>query len=720
MSKLSFIFSTLTLATVALTGTAHAQHEVQAYLSQEGLDFIAEEAPGYVPSVVEAPTFAKPIGCMDFEQRDTTVNISIDDVRISMPENGRIRVDIAFSGSADGELYVDDLYACLGEVTCQDSLEIRSGSATFDYELAVRDGHAVVMPRDSEFRLLPQDVEFNLTECGMTGEALTNGITFAEEWILGFLDGKIGAMADGYVAPLIEDMLDGFRTTGSLALASYSADLADLELENDGVFIRMAADVSSSFAPSACIAEFDNGGPEDFDGPQPNLSAPGASHANLALNLGLVNQGLYTIWRRGLLCLTDNHLRALGFDLDLNMIGAMLPGFPAGTEIGFDLKMTDYPKVIPTASNNGTVTLKIEGLLLDLHGDRPDGSRKTMHAEIDMEATATVGIDPASNAIFASLDGAEVTRMVMEDERDVTGDGFDVARILQMLHNHILPDLLHEVGPLPLTGPAFSFEGYAIILRELQTSDAFLKAGVDLFAVPENDNTAPETQIVEYPTGPVNPHTAEIRVNGTDAEIPSELLQYELSIDGVKQAPSFMHTFMIGEMGATATYQVQVAAIDLSGNVDATPDTVELTVDGIVPHVAIAGARTREADKGPVAINWTATDDLSAPAEMDVRVEVYVLDDPADALSARLIDTQELGKGATNTVVELEQVGGVYRVEVHATDEAGNDSKSSLLLTIPSSGGCSVGGTTGAGNMSLLLLALGALAFLRRRETKKK
>ncbi|MCP4446112.1 MAG: hypothetical protein GY811_12315 [Myxococcales bacterium] len=716
MPRLPFTLSSIALASVALAGTANAQHEVQAYLSQEGLDFIADEAPGYIPSVFEAPKFVQELGCMEFEQRNTTINLNIDDVRISMPEDGRVRVDIEFSGGADGELYVDDLYACLGEVTCRDSLDIRNGSASFDYELAVRDGQAVVLPRHSEIHLLPESVEFNLADCGMTGDALTAGIGFAEDWILGFLNGKMGDIADGYVAPLLENMLDGFRTTGSLAIASYGAEIADLEVENDGVFLRMAADVSDNFAPDACIAEYDNGGPLDFDGPQPNLSAPGASHASLAVNLGLANRGLYTFWRRGLLCLSDDHLRALGVELDLNMIGAMLPGFPAGTEIGFEMKMTDYPKVVPSASQDSQITLKIDGLMLDLHGDRPDGTRKTLNAEIDIEVTATVGIDPSSNSIFAGLDNAQVTRMVIKDERDATGSGFDVARILQMLHNHILPGLLHEVGALPLTGPAFSFEGYAVILRELQTSDAFLTAGVDLFRVPESDNNAPDTQIVSFPTGPVNPHTAEISVSGSDTQIPSELLQYEMSINGVKQEASFMHTFKIGEIGATDTYFVEVAAVDLSGNVDPTPDTVELTVDGIVPHVAIAGARTREADQGPVAIDWSVSDDVSAPADMNIRLEVYVLDDPADALSARLIDTQELGKGATNTTVHLEQVGGIYRVEVHAVDQAGNDSKSSLLLTIPSSGGCSVGGSAGAGNMSLLLLALGALFIRRRRE----
>ncbi len=713
-TALSALALTLTSA-AALSGVAHAQHEVQAYLSEGGLDFIAEQVPSYVPSTVLAPDFETKVECMVFEQRDALITMNVSNVRLEVPEEGIAVVEIDFNGGMEGELYIDDVYACAGEVTCNDSFTIHAGSARFEYELAVRDGRPVVAPRDSSITLRPEDVVFDLSECGTTGDVITAGVTFAEDWILEVLDGEIGGMADVYVAPLIEDMLDGFRTTGSLSLASYSAELTDVEMENSGVFLRMSADVSDNFAADACIAEFDDGGPEDIRGPQPELSAPGASHANLAMNLGLINQGLYTFWRRGLLCLTDNHIRALGFDLDLSIVGAMLPGFPAGTEFGFDLKLTDYPRVTPTASADGKVTLSIEGLMLDLHGDRPDGSRKTLHAEVDLNATATVGVNPGTNSIFATLDDAEITRMVMEDERDATGDGFDVARILQMLQNHILPELLHEIGPLPLTGPAFSFADYAIILRELKTNDAFLTAGVDLFRVPENDTNAPDTQIVSYPTGPVNPHTAEVRVLGSDAELPSELLQYVVTVNGEELEPSYMQSFHVGEMGESGSYQVTVAAMDMSGNIDATPETIELNIDGIVPHVAISGARTRKANQGPVDISWAISDDISAASAMDVRVETYVLDDPADALSARLIDTQELGKGATNTIVELEQVGGVYRVEVHAVDEAGNDSKSSLLLTIPSSGGCSVGGNGGPAGASFLLLALGALAMRRRR-----
>ena len=69
--------------------------------------------------------------------------------------------------------------------------------------------------------------------------------------------------------------------------------------------------------------------------------------------------------------------------------------------------------------------------------------------------------------------------------------------------------------------------------------------------------------------------------------------------------------------------------------------------------------------------------------------------------------------GTTSTIVELGKVGGVYRVEVHAIDEAGNDSQSSLLLGIASVGGCSVGGQGHSGSL-LMMLALGLLYWRRR------
>ena len=136
--------------------------------------------------------------------------------------------------------------------------------------------------------------------------------------------------------------------------------------------------------------------------------------------------------------LTDQHVAALGVHLDLTTVGVMLPGFPAGTDFSFELTTTDYPRVRPSTASDSLgseVTLEISGLIIDLHGDRPDGTRNTLHVEIDLNARAAIGIDPASNSIMAQIMGAEITKMVMEDERKATGDGFDVARMTQMVQD---------------------------------------------------------------------------------------------------------------------------------------------------------------------------------------------------------------------------------------------------------------------------------------------
>lgn len=718
MNKTLLLAATFALVATAFSQKAQAQHDIRAFLSEDGLDFIADEAPSFLPEVLYPPTISKSFACMDFEQRDTTINFSVDRLDISMPVEGRVRIELDFSASADGTLYADDLYACLGSATCQDSLDIQTASAAFEYELSVENGKARVLPISNEFNINPDDLRFELSGCGFTGTALTKAVDFTKGWLLNFMESKVIDMANEKLGPMLEDMLGGFQVEGSTGIAAYSAKLNELKLAEGGLALRIDADFNDRYEAAACIAEYDVAVPTDLTGEAPLLSGAGASHANLAVNMGMLNKALYTVWHRGFLCLTDAHVAALGVKIDLESVGVLLPGFPAGTEFSFELTMTDYPRVTPqlaTGALSSELILELGGLVIDLHGDRPDGTRNTLHVEVDVAARAAIGIDPKTNAIMAQVLGAEITKMVMEDERKATGDGFDVARLTQLVHDHILPAVLEEMGPIPMTGPAFAFGDYAVILRKLSTSDAYLSAGIDLFRIPENDNNAPNTQIVDSPPNTSNPHTSFIRVDGSDPELPSELLQYQITVDGVERPLSFMREFKVGEMGKTATYEVSVAAVDMAGNVDPSPSKIDLVVDGISPHVGLTGQRTRSADEGPVNINWTMSDDSTPVEDLKVRVEIYELEDKSDALSAKLIETQELDRGATSTTVELAKVGGVYRVEIHAIDRGGNDSKVSLLLNIASTGGCSVGGKGAAGNAGLLLMALGLLVIRRRR-----
>ncbi len=704
-----FLLTGLSLAALATTTPAHAQHDIRLFLGESGIEFIEEQAPAALPSVFEVPTIAKSFTCMDFVQSNTTVNMSIDNVDIEFPTQDRITLALDFAIAANGELFADDLYACFGSATCNDTMDLDKGTAFLDFDVTIVGGKPHVVAREVDFNVDPDDFDFVLDECGFTGTALTSAISFTEGWILDYLEGKIGTMAEDNFAPMLEQMLTGLSMDSNYMRAS----VEDLYFPNDGVSMTVDVGVAMPLAAAECMAEFDKGGPSRERGAAvPNIQTGDISDVNMALNFGLLNEAMYTVWRKGLLCFTDAHIAALGVEVDLSMAGTLLPGFPAGTEFSLEVMFTDYPRVRGEGTESASLVLELGGLDIKLHGDRPDGTRNTLHAELSVTTVATLGVNPANNAIYAQLEGATITHMQLKDERDATDDGFDVARIQQMVHQAILPKLLHEMGPIPLTGPVFAVSDYAVLLRSIATNQAYASAGVDLFKIPANDVGAPDTSISAPATG--NAHDAIVRVSGNDAEIPSELLQYQVSVNGEARALSFVRDIKIGEAGYTKSYEVSVAAVDLAGNVDPSPATATIMVDGIVPFVVVDGSRTRSADEGPVEISWTMNDDTTVAEKLSVRVEVYSLPDPADVLSAKIIDTQELAPGTTTTIVNLENAGGVYRIEVHAMDEAGNDSRSSLLLSSASTGGCSAGGPSSPFGTLLMVLALGWL--WRRRE----
>lgn len=713
MRKSLLLTTSVLAALLCCASIAEAQHQAHGFLSKEGIDFLAKEAKAYVPSVIEPPTYTNSYACVDFEQSDTKINLNLDRLEISVPTAGRIRVDADFSGSVSGEMYFDGLYLCIGEVSCPDTLQVRHGKAVLEYEVTVINGRLDIIARELDFSINPEDAVLNF-DCGFTGDVLSTDMV--KGWLLGFIEDAIIGATDEHIGPMVEDMLGGMGVSGSDFIASFK----DIDLEQEGVSVEIDAYLGfGNTPPSECVAPFDNGGPQDFAGAPPNLKRPDASHLNMALNLGLANAALYAGWHRGVMCLTEAHIKALGVEIPFESVGALLPGFPEGTEFSLDLSLQDYPRISGDPSIDAALTMQVNGIVLDLHGDRPDGTRNTLHAEIGISSTVSVGINPATNAIFGKLDAAEITHLVLEDERKATGDGFDVARIKQLAHDYIIPKLIKEMGAMDITGPTFAMDGYAMILRDLTTNDAFLSAGVDLFKIPETDTSEPDTLIVSAPKGITNPHDAVVKVTGTDEDVPTELLQYLITINGEEQPLSFVQEFKVGEMGKTLNYDVVVAAIDFSGNVDSSPATATLVVDGIAPRVVISGRRTKKADEGPVDIRWTLKDDLTTKETLAVRVDIFEIQDTSDALSTKLIESRELALGATQTTVELNNVGGIYRVEVHAIDEAGNDSQSSMLLTIASKGGCSVGGDGPMNTGLLMLLALGFLAIRRRQEGRQ-
>ena len=711
------------VALVAAATPASAQYDVRGYVSSSGLDFIAAQVPSLVPSGLDAPDLSRDLACITATQRGTHVDLEVEDFSLTIPEPGRLRLFIEVSAQGDGEVFIDGAIACLGSLTCQDHIAVNGARATIDFDVSLADGRPSIVFRSVDLELSEDDIDLQFSGCAV-GDIATSVVGFAKQFVIDFLLSKAEEIAIAQLGPLVETTLSSFGTSfsggfsGPFGTYAIDASLDDLTVRTGGIELGASLGLSSPGEASECVADFDDGAPSAHEGDAPDLAAVDA-HLGLAVNLGLAENALYQVWRQGLTCITGDTLEALGIELPIDQITALMPGFPPGSTLAVEARLTHPPRVSGAGDGEDGVTLDlaVDGVEVVLRGQLPDGSERVIEVGVDLEATASVGVDRESNALVATPEQVTLKRLEM-DQVSVAEFGFDVARMTEVIRDHMMPKLLGELGTLPLTGPVFQAGPlpFAVILRGMDNNDAFLSVHADLFRIPDGDVGAPETSIIDYPSGVVSPTDAVVRVSGVDGLIPTELLQYQVSVDGQASPASYIKRFSVGEVGKSGTYDVQVAAVDLGGNTDASPASVQIEVDGIGPEVLVDGDRVRKLAGGASDLSWTMNDDRTSPADLSPRIELYKVTDPADLLAVEHVRTIELVRGATTGTVEIED-GALYRAELHVADNVGNETTSAILLDASheDGGGCSAAGSTGGAAASLPLLLLALLVPRRRR-----
>jgi hypothetical protein len=701
------------LALLAALAAPAGAHELRGYVSARGVEFIETQIPTYVPESFQAPEVSKSYAGFTATQHDTTVNLEVHNLDISMPATDRLRIDLALEVHAAGKLHID--YPIAPSSNCLDRLDLDYGRAVIDFDIRVEGGMPRVALADLELMISEDDIDVEVYSCLVDG-VLNGVIGFAKEWLLGFLLNKAEDIARQNVGPTLEDMLAGFmRQDFSLGETGVVVALDDLVIEPSGLQLAVDLDAYSNGPIDPCVGP-DPGEPQSHAGSAPDFSAAMNAHVGVAVNFGLIDDVVYHAWRRGMTCLTGDHLEALGIHIDYDHIGAMLPGFPAGTDLSLALRLASPPRIVGRAAGAGaSVSLAVDGIEADIIAALPDGTERVLGITLDLEASANVAVDPTTNALIARLDGAEMKHMGL-DQQAAAQLGFDPAQIRTMMNDSVVPRMLDELGELPVTGSMFAFADYAIILRNLDTSnEAYLLAEVDLFRAPADDFGPPDTAILESPAGVTSPKKAFLRVGGSDPEIPSELLRYRVVVDNAARPISPITKLSIGEVGKTKTYRVEVSAIDLAGNEDPSPAVLDLTIDGIAPAITIDGDRALVMPEGGIIdVVWTATDDTSPESGLFTTVKIYKLTDPQDALSAELVEEQPMAPGTTETQVEISS-GSVYRVEVEVTDQAGNVSTSAIMIDAGNGGClCNAGGGPG-GAIPFLIGFLGFTVVMRRR-----
>lgn len=714
----------LVLGMVGVAGTAFgAGHPIGARLTAGGLDFIEGQVGKFLPMAfypanITKQVFSCPGDDATVNQVGSAVALHLDSLDLSLPSPGRIRVDAVISGQLSGELRLTKVVACAGSINCFDRVQIRGVRITAELGVSVTGGMPDAELIDLEVTADANDLEVEIYECGLAGSITTAVVSKVKDAVFDQLLAYGNDLAMEKLPPMLDETLAGvgaLKFSGSIPQASIDAQLASLEITTGGIEMRAELDASASGDMNACLGGLeDPGDPEPPSAAMPELARD--AHVGVGLSASLINETIYQVWRAGFMCVTDDLLAIVGVELDTAEMSALLPGVPLGSRMSFGMRFAKPPTVTFYDGENATVGIEMTGMTATIDLVSPDGDRTQIDATIDAEATAEIRLVPGANVMTMRLVSAHVGRMEITDETGADALGMDFGRIRTLVETTVLPAVGEMLGEVPLTGSVFGeFEGMYVILKELRTTDAFLVAGIDLFAAPEDDETAPETTIDERPNRPVRPEDAIVRVSGIDAEVPSTLLQFEITSGGVRQDPTFLGELKVGRVGESGVYQVEVRAIDLAGNTDGSPARTEVTVDGIPPTMQMNDAPIGSGHGPNPFFRWDMDDDMTAPGSLAPRIEIFKI----DGHSSEPIDEVVLAPGATETSLPTLE-NGTYRAIVIISDAVGNEASDARIFTVgdgQSVGlGCATGGSgrTGIGAGSLWLLALAVLALRRR------
>ena len=727
-----------TVATVLVATTLPAlavASPLTARVSTSGLNFMRDRALELVPSRIDLPPFKVDMFDCDpepayFELTGARVNVTVQNLSLSLPSSGTIRADVTLTVAASGQAHFEHLWACYGRETCDASVEVKNARAIIDLAPSIdAQGKPRIVLSKVDVQLAPSDVSLALSNCP-ADDVVNLIVGFVKDFglQLGVVIGQ--EIARKEVGPMLEGLLAGFLSyegnggmfSPDVHFIDFKAALTGIDINAAGLTVSGDLDLTSKFPPAACVSN-DPGDPSVFAGPAPDLGAGAASDVAVAVNLGLIQDVLYHAWHEGLMCVTPDTLKELGIEIDsaLGHVNDLLPGFPDGTTFSFEAQVGEPPRVEGNVATSAKLGIHVNRMAAKLIATLPDRSSRILSLDLDATASASMVMDPRINALALQVDGVKLNRLDVDDQLGLTAMGFDFARVRQLLETAVLPRMLGELGQIPVTGPVFGgFGGMPIyvILKELKTTPAYVAVKANLFKAPDDDTEAPTTQIIDKPSRVVKPSEARLMFGGADKQIPVELLRYRVIVSGKAAEPTFVKVLSVGEEGTSGKVRVEVHAVDLAGNEDPAGQVVEVDVDGVLPTLGLTAQLRGAVDDLTPTLKWTASDDRTAAAKIGARVEVTELPARAGEGAEVEVSARDLPGGTTETTLEGLSAGKQYRVVLTVLDEAGNQAATTVIFSVSpdaAGGGCEVGGGTDGWFATLVLLAFVALVMSRRR-----
>jgi long-chain fatty acid transport protein len=683
---------------VTLPNLAQAE-DLALTIRPSGLSQIADAARQFFPEEIALETtIEKQLVNCPFTEEDTVATVDNivaavewNDLALRV-EGGMLVVDANIDFNVGANLSAVNFYACFGSIQCDASFSTTGLDIVANLALMTgEDGRVTLANSNVDVHLDMTDFALDVEGCAL-GNLVELVTDFMGNWVLDKLEdrleAKLGDVMTERVAGLDFVLPEQIDRNGFLL----EPNLNQLQLD-DTQGIQILGDVSVA-GPA---------GPVPFDEIEASSEALPASFSDggiaIAASDSLVSKSLAEAYHAGLF---DAPLSEAIPTIELSQEGlSQKLGLPPGTTVDVRLLLGAAPTVAFGRGDAGA-RVALPDVRIDITTNSPNNAEGTMSVQ------AGIVLD----ARFVVTDGAlgiRVEDLLLEELKIAVGTSTiepDPVRIQRFIRDVGVPMLSARLSNLPIAPVLQPMEGAFVWMRGLETEGGWLRMGVDLVLPDLNDNVAPETSLPEIQI--VAAGLAAVPVAGTDDTTPRELLRYMAWLDGeaLTEEPTFLESVRFS--AADGEHVLEVAALDLNGNIDDTPSRLDLIVDGTAPELVVESFPSAVVADGVVTASWRATDDRgTAKTRWEIRI----------AGSDSVKEIVASGDGGANGTLEVQDLSGseLYVLHLIAEDEAGNTTSKEYGFAMEQGGGCSVAGT-GDGTWFFGLLLLAMVVGRRRRK----
>ncbi|MFT6147048.1 MAG: hypothetical protein ACJAZO_000492 [Myxococcota bacterium] len=436
LSLLSLL--TLSVATAqTVPADAPIERAVSIQVTQTGLDNFGAFLPALIPESLAIDDVRQSGGggfCLaefELELGNTAAGMGVEvaleivDIRFR-PVTGRLntQIDLLVSINDSGNPFDFNFDVACISGNCAGWVRPFPVTATVPFQLAVvtaPDGSRVI---DATVEPITIDNGLNNTHIELIDSCSTldtiDSVLAAfnlsiYDFIIGVVDPFLAGAIDDQVGDIelqIEDALSAARYEDVIDLAgaelSVLIEPRDIDITPGGLTIDLLGAISSPADP--CIADLDPGGSLLTDTLVPEIGDnPAGTEFIIHVGDELVNQGLYGVWRSGLLCyeISAESEIDIGFPIDSSLLGLL------GGE-GFEDILPEEPQPIvivtnpieaPTADFEGgyDLTAEVRELGLDIFTEIDFRQTRALGLTIEADAGVDIVFDGNTGLLAADI-----------------------------------------------------------------------------------------------------------------------------------------------------------------------------------------------------------------------------------------------------------------------------------------------------------------------------